>query len=183
MGEVTAVRGCPNHHIDAEDKLPSLPTPCRGRRSGRCCRWILKELLGSKNIQSWPWKGKSLEFPSWLSGNKADWYPGGHGFNPWPCSVGYGSGIAMNCGIGCRLGLDPALLWLWLAAAAPVWPLAWELPCAVGVALKKKKKREREKERKTNKKTRQVLSTQGKDFYNSVDEPLAPSTKPAKLPR
>ena len=56
----------------------------------------------------------------------------------------------MNCGIGCRLGLDPALLWLWLAAAAPVWPLAWELPCAVGVALKKKK-RERDRERKKNK--------------------------------
>ena len=33
---------------------------------------------------------------------------------------------------------DPVLLWLWrwLAAIAPIWPLAWELPYAMGVALK-----------------------------------------------
>ena len=35
---------------------------------------------------------------------------------------------------------DPMLLWLWyrLAAAALIQPLAWELPYAAGVALKKK---------------------------------------------
>ena len=27
------------------------------------------------------------------------------------------AGIAVSCGVGCRCGLDPALLWLWLAAA------------------------------------------------------------------
>ena len=34
---------------------------------------------------------------------------------------------------------DPALLWLWcrLAAVALIRPLAWKLPCAVVVALKK----------------------------------------------
>ena len=34
---------------------------------------------------------------------------------------------------------DPALLWLWrrLVATAPIGPLAWELPCAAGAALKK----------------------------------------------
>ena len=33
-------------------------------------------------------------------------------------------------------------LWLWhrMAAKAPIQPLAWELPYAVGVALKRKKK-------------------------------------------
>ena len=38
---------------------------------------------------------------------------------------------------------DLALLWLWckLAAAAPVPPLAWELPYAAGGALKSKKKK------------------------------------------
>ena len=38
-----------------------------------------------------------------------------------------------------RNGQDPALLWLWRkpAAAAPIRPLAWELPYAVGAALKK----------------------------------------------
>ena len=44
----------------------------------------------------------------------------------------------MSCGVGCRHGLDPALLWLWprLAAVALIRPLAWELTYAVGVALK-----------------------------------------------
>ena len=38
-------------------------------------------------------------------------------------------------------GLDPALLWLWrrLAAVALIQPLAWELPYALGAALKRKK--------------------------------------------
>ena len=38
---------------------------------------------------------------------------------------------------------DLALLWLWrsrLAAIAPIGPLAWEPPYAVGVALKRTKK-------------------------------------------
>ena len=48
----------------------------------------------------------------------------------------------MSCGVGHRHGLDPVLLWLWrrLAAAALIQPLAWELPCAVGAALKRRKK-------------------------------------------
>ena len=49
----------------------------------------------------------------------------------------------MGCGIGCRCGLDLALLWLWgrLTAAASIQPLAGELPFALGAALKKKKKK------------------------------------------
>ena len=56
----------------------------------------------------------------------------------------------------CIKGL--ALLWLWcrLAAAAPMRPLAWELPYAADVALeskaKKKKKKKKKKERKKEKK-------------------------------
>ena len=40
---------------------------------------------------------------------------------------------------------DLALLWLWcrLAAVAPIRPLAWELPCATGMALKEKKKKKK----------------------------------------
>ena len=40
---------------------------------------------------------------------------------------------------------DPVLLWLWCwpAAAAPIGPLAWELPHAAGVSLKKQKKKEK----------------------------------------
>ena len=49
----------------------------------------------------------------------------------------------MGCGIGCRLDLDPALLWLWCrpAVVALIRPLAWELPYATGVALKIKIKK------------------------------------------
>ena len=53
----------------------------------------------------------------------------------------------MSCGVGYRCGLDLVWLWLWLwlwcrpAAAAPTRPLTWELPYAVGVALKRKRKK------------------------------------------
>ena len=42
---------------------------------------------------------------------------------------------------------DPALPWLWckLAAAALIRPVAWEPPCAMGVALEKTKKKKKKK--------------------------------------
>ena len=48
----------------------------------------------------------------------------------------------MSCGVGCRRGLDPALLWLWPrpVATAPIRPLAWEPPCATGAAQEMAKK-------------------------------------------
>ena len=46
----------------------------------------------------------------------------------------------MSCGVGCRGGLDLALLWRKPAATAPIRPLAWEFPYAVAVVLKKKKR-------------------------------------------
>ena len=51
----------------------------------------------------------------------------------------------MSCGVVCRLGWDPVLLWLWcrLATAAPIQPLDWELPYAAGAALKTKKKKKK----------------------------------------
>ena len=54
--------------------------------------------------------------------------------------MGQESDIAVSCGVDCRCGSDPVLLWVWhrLAAAAPIRPLAWELPCAAGAALKSK---------------------------------------------
>ena len=42
----------------------------------------------------------------------------------------------MSCGVGCRLGLDLELLWRRPVATAPIQPLDWELPYAVGAALK-----------------------------------------------
>ena len=48
--------------------------------------------------------------------------------------------MAVSCGVGLRCGSDLELLWLWCrpAAVAPNGPLAWELPYAVGTALKRK---------------------------------------------
>ena len=71
-----------------------------------------------------------MEFLLWLSLNEPDWYPWGCRFDPWPwcCREPWG-----------RFGL----LWLWcrLAAAALIWPLAWKLPYAAGVALKQTNKK------------------------------------------
>ena len=49
----------------------------------------------------------------------------------------------MSCGVDHRCTSDPTLLWLCCrpAAAAPIWPLAWELPYAAHVALKRKNKK------------------------------------------
>jgi len=59
----------------------------------------------------------------------------------------------VSCGVGCRHGSDPALLWLWHrpVAAAPIQPLAWEPPYATGAAqeiAKKDKKKKKKKEKK-----------------------------------
>ena len=48
----------------------------------------------------------------------------------------------MSCGVGRRLGSDPAWLWLWRrpGATAPIRPLAWESPYAAGMAQEMAKK-------------------------------------------
>ena len=55
------------------------------------------------------------------------------------------SGIAMCYGVGHRCHLDPTLLWLQcrLAAGAQIWPLAWESPYGMSMALKRKKNLDR----------------------------------------
>ena len=42
----------------------------------------------------------------------------------------------MSCGVGCRHGSDLVMLWCRPSAVALIGPLAWELPYAMGVALK-----------------------------------------------
>ena len=73
-------------------------------------------------------------------------------FNPWPCSVGWGSGVAVSCGIGCRWELWYRLqmrceLWYRLRilhccgcgiAVASSCSSNRELPYAVGGAIKSK---------------------------------------------
>ena len=48
----------------------------------------------------------------------------------------------MSCGVGHRCGSDLAMMWLWhrLEATAPIPPLAWEPPYAMGMALKRQNK-------------------------------------------
>ena len=69
-----------------------------------------------------------MEFLSWHSGSIP-------GLAQW---------VAVSCGVGCRHSSDLMWLWLWCrsAAIAPIWPLAWKPPCAVGVALKKTKNKQ-----------------------------------------
>ena len=53
----------------------------------------------------------------------------------------------MSCGVGCRRGSDPALLWLWhrLEATGLIRPLAWEPPYAAGAAQRNSKKSKKKK--------------------------------------
>ena len=63
--------------------------------------------------------------------------------------MGWGSGVAMSCGIGHRRSSDLVLLWLWRrpAAVATIQPLAWEPPLWRGGGPKKQKKKKKKKER------------------------------------
>ena len=51
----------------------------------------------------------------------------------------------MSCGVGCRQGSDPTLLWLWRRpeSTAPIRPLAWEPPCASGAAQEMAKRQKK----------------------------------------
>ena len=66
----------------------------------------------------------------------------------------------MSCGVGCRHGLDTALLWLWHrpVAMAPIGLLAWESPYAARAALEKAK-RQKQKTKKTPQNTHQDFSS------------------------
>ena len=107
--------------------------------------WNLNKPQQNKNnpssqIQRTDWwlsEVKSRGWSKWIKGVKRYKFGSSHcavaetntnedaGSDPWPCS-----GIAMSSGVGHRCGWDPVLLWLWCrpAAAAPIQPLAWELP-------------------------------------------------------
>ena len=71
----------------------------------------------------------------------------------------------MSCGVGRGGGSDPMLLWLCggLTATAPIQPLAWEHPYAVGAALKRQKcaalknKKQRKKESDVKRKSKQQI--------------------------
>ena len=81
---------------------------------------------------------------------RTNWCPQRRGFDPWPHSVGGGIWL-WAVAVGHRHDLNLVLLWLWcrLVAAALVWLLAREPPCAASVALKSKKQN-KTKQTRTN---------------------------------
>ena len=81
--------------------------------------------------------------------------------------MGEGSGVSESCGVGRRRGSYLALLWLWcrLATVALIQPLAWELLCATGVALKRKQNKT-----KQNSKTHVVSKIGLWGFYASLTD-------------
>ena len=82
----------------------------------------------------------------------------------------------MSCGIGHRLGSDPALLWLWHrpATVPPIRPLAWEPPYAAVVALK----RQKQKQMTANLNKRNVFSPR---FFQLLVVPGVPWLEAASL--
>ena len=83
--------------------------------------------------------------------------------------MGYGSGVAMSCGVGRRHSSDPALLWLWHrpAAMAPIGSLAWEPP----YARKQPKKWQKDKKKKERNMYVLFLSTIPEDDQFSSNHP------------
>ena len=67
----------------------------------------------------------------------------------------------MSCGVGCRLGLDLVLLWLWRrpVATAQIRALAWEAPYAAGAAPEKTKRQKKKKKKKEKKKKDSLSQT------------------------
>ena len=72
----------------------------------------------------------------------------------------------MSCGIGHRCVSDPKLLWLWrrLVATAPIGPLAWEPPCAVGVAQEMAKRQQQQEQQQQKKISYQKMYDYVKEF-------------------
>jgi len=74
----------------------------------------------------------------------------------------------VSCGVGCRRGSDPALLWLWRrpVATAPIGPLAWEPPYAAGaaqeIATTKDKRQKKKKKRNKEPRNKPTVSLQQK---------------------
>jgi len=71
----------------------------------------------------------------------------------------------VNCGVGCRHGSDPELLWLWCrpVATASIRPLAWESPYAARAAqeIATTTTTKKTKNKKTNKKKKSRMDDQG----------------------
>ena len=50
---------------------------------------MIEKLSGeTRRWEELPLNEMALELLSWFIGNKSDWHPRGHRFDPWPRSVG-----------------------------------------------------------------------------------------------
>ena len=89
---------------------------------------------------------------------ESDWESWGCGFNPWPHSVGWGSGVAVSCGVGRRRGSNTELLWLWRrpVATAPIGAL--EPPYATRATLETAKNKNKTKTKQNKKKLWQLIT-------------------------
>ena len=78
----------------------------------------------------------------------------------------------MSCGVGCRRGSDPALLRLWRkpVAVAPIGPLAWESPCADGVALEQAKRQKNKQTNKQNQCINEEIKREIKKYLKTNDK-------------
>ena len=67
----------------------------------------------------------------------------------------------MSCGVGCRRGSDPALLWLWHrpVATSLIRPLAWEPPYAAGAAQEMAKRQKNKNKKQQKKKNKEIISS------------------------
>jgi len=82
----------------------------------------------------------------------------------------------MSCGVGCRCSSDPTLLWLWRrpVATAPIRPLAWDPPYAMGSAQEngkktKKKKKKKDMGSKRGKKLLQIVGVGKEGLKENLD--------------
>ena len=77
----------------------------------------------------------------------------------------------MSCGVGCRCGSDPALLWLWPrpAATAPIQPLAWESPSICHGKQPQKRQKDKKKGICQLYKERQYWGREAKEEYPSKE--------------
>ena len=80
--------------------------------------------------------------------------------------------LTVSCDVGCRSGLDLALLWLWRrpGAAALIQPLAWEPPYATGLSVKRQKKKKKKEKRNSP----MELYLQTKEPTQKSQEPTHP---------
>ena len=78
----------------------------------------------------------------------------------------------MSCGVGCKRGSDPALLWLCcrLVATTPIRPLAWESPYAVGLAQEMAKRPKNKQTKSKNKQTKTTMRLTMKEQKEKLEK-------------